>query len=190
MLCLQFFHRPQLCRRKGKIPKNVRIMNFSRTSLVTCGTFLRHAFFVCLFIGLSLNISTRSIYGQGGCGSVCIPLEYLPSIQSRFLSSDHLASDLDTELEPFKMQVERFRLTAISEFADFNNFKVGDENSLNPGGTFVDFAPGFGLRIAKKVLMQTRFFVPIFEDWNGNIEQSVGQVTPNLTTQVSLSYFF
>ena len=32
--------------------------------------------------------------------------------------------------------------------------------------------------------------IPVIEDWNGDLEQSVGQVTPDLTTQISLSYFF
>lgn len=59
---------------------------------------------------------------------------------------------------------------------------------LNTGGDFLDFVPGFRIEMGRSFSLQARFFVPVFEDWNGNRATNVGQVAPDLTTQINLVY--
>ena len=59
------------------------------------------------------------VRAQGGCGSVCIPLEVIGP-------------------ERADLPVGRFRFIATTEFAEFDNFRVGDDEVPNPGGAKAD----------------------------------------------------
>ncbi|MFQ5580837.1 MAG: hypothetical protein ACE5FZ_09505 [Nitrospiria bacterium] len=59
---------------------------------------------------------------------------------------------------------------------------------LNTGGQFLDLTPGFILFLGPNFTFQSRFFIPILENWNGLRQNNVGQVAPEFTTQFTLSY--
>lgn len=59
---------------------------------------------------------------------------------------------------------------------------------LNTGGDFVDLVLGLRVKVLKKLAVQLRFSVPIHENWNGNSATNVGQVAPDLTTQINVVY--
>ena len=61
---------------------------------------------------------------------------------------------------------------------------------LNTGGTFVDITPGITFRPTRQIATQFRVFIPIHEDWNGDRSINVGQVAPDYTFQLTLSYLF
>lgn len=56
---------------------------------------------------------------------------------------------------------------------------------LNTGGNFLDLAPGLRLRLTPDLTVQARFFVAVVEDWNGVASRNVGQVAPDVTSQLS-----
>ena len=59
---------------------------------------------------------------------------------------------------------------------------------LNSGGEFLDFTPGFQVFFTEQMSLQARFYIPIEEDWNGLASRNVGQVAPDLTTQLTFTY--
>lgn len=61
---------------------------------------------------------------------------------------------------------------------------------LNTGGRFLDFIPGFRLSLNERLAVQVRFPIPVYEDWNGDASLNVGQVAPDLGTQINLMYRF
>ncbi|MEE8522534.1 MAG: hypothetical protein V3T72_01280, partial [Thermoanaerobaculia bacterium] len=61
---------------------------------------------------------------------------------------------------------------------------------LNTGGQFLDFTPGLRLTVSDAFTLHARFFIPVSEDWNGLASRNVGQVAPDLTTQLTLSINF
>jgi len=61
-------------------------------------------------------------------------------------------------------------------------------NVLNTGGDFIDFVFGFRSQFSKQFSLQLRLSVPVYEDWNGDSENNVGQVAPDLTSQLNLVY--
>ena len=62
------------------------------------------------------------------------------------------------------------------------------ETVLNTGGNWLDFAPGLRFNLPKHWFVQTRFQVPIHENWNGERSRSVGQVRPGWRWQMSLGF--
>jgi len=66
---------------------------------------------VCLCIVASPEIAR----GQGGCGSVCAPLESLDSERAQLIPG-------------------QFRVAVTSEYADFDRFVEGGSTVTNPGG--------------------------------------------------------
>ena len=61
---------------------------------------------------------------------------------------------------------------------------------LNTGGRFIDIVPGLRWQASRKLSAQLRVAVPLHEDWNGERSTNVGQVAPDVTTMVTLSYNF
>lgn len=59
---------------------------------------------------------------------------------------------------------------------------------LNTGGNFFDLVPGARLKLTRDITIQARFSIPVYESWNGNRSANVGQVAPDLTTQLTLIY--
>jgi len=59
---------------------------------------------------------------------------------------------------------------------------------LNTGGQFLDITPGLLLRLTPNFVLQSRFFIPVIEDWNGFRPNNVGQVAPDITFQFTISY--
>jgi len=59
---------------------------------------------------------------------------------------------------------------------------------LNTGGQFIDIVPGLRWQAGRKVSAQLRFSIPVYEDWNGQRSRNVGQVAPDVTTMVTLTY--
>lgn len=59
---------------------------------------------------------------------------------------------------------------------------------LNTGGDFLDIALGLRWKFSKKFTLQTRLSIPVYENWNGNRATNVGQVAPDLTSQLTLIY--
>ena len=59
---------------------------------------------------------------------------------------------------------------------------------LNSGGNFLDIVPGFRWKISNAFTLQARFSFPVYENWNGNRATNVGQVAPDVTTQLALIY--
>ena len=59
---------------------------------------------------------------------------------------------------------------------------------LNTGGNFLDIVPGFRYKISKEVTLQARFSIPVHENWNGARDRNVGQVAPDITSQLTLIY--
>jgi len=60
--------------------------------------------------------------------------------------------------------------------------------ALNSGGDFIDLVAGARVQITRQFSLQLRFSVPIYENWNGDRANNVGQVAPDLTTQIILVY--
>ncbi len=61
---------------------------------------------------------------------------------------------------------------------------------LNTGGEFVDLVPGMRIRLSHRFGIQATVALPIYENWNGNRTQNVGQVAPDWSTQIVLVYDF
>lgn len=59
---------------------------------------------------------------------------------------------------------------------------------LNTGGSFVDVVPGVAFRVGGNVQLQASVSIPVYEDWNGNRATNVGQVAPEITSQLTLVY--
>jgi len=59
---------------------------------------------------------------------------------------------------------------------------------LNTGGRFIDIVPGLRWQASRKLSVQLRFSVPVYEDWNGRRSTNVGQVAPDVTTMFTLNY--
>ncbi len=59
---------------------------------------------------------------------------------------------------------------------------------LNTGGSFLDIAPGFRWKFSNSLTLQTRFSIPVYENWNGKRSTNVGQVAQDLTSLVSIIY--
>ncbi len=59
---------------------------------------------------------------------------------------------------------------------------------LNTGGNFLDISAGFRWAISNAFTFQTKFSFPVYESWNGHRPTNVGQVTQDLTTQLTLIY--
>jgi len=59
---------------------------------------------------------------------------------------------------------------------------------MNTGGKFLDIASGFRWEIFNSFTLQGRLSFPVYENWNGNRATSVGQVAPDVTTQLTLIY--
>jgi len=59
---------------------------------------------------------------------------------------------------------------------------------LNTGGNFLDIVPGFRYKFSEEFTLQARFSIPVHESWNGDRSRSVGQVAPDLTSQLTLIY--
>ncbi len=59
---------------------------------------------------------------------------------------------------------------------------------LNTGGEFLDLVPGFRYTLSPEFTLQARFSIPIYQDWNGKRSSNVGQVAPDLSTQIALIY--
>lgn len=59
---------------------------------------------------------------------------------------------------------------------------------LNTGGKFLDIVPGFRWKMSNSFTLQARLSFPIYESWNGNRATNVGQVAPDVTTQLTLIY--
>ncbi len=59
---------------------------------------------------------------------------------------------------------------------------------LNTGGRFLNFTPGIRLGITQRLALLAEVSIPLLEDWNGDRSRNVGQVAPDFTVQVGLSY--
>lgn len=99
------------------------------------------------------------------------PSPFLSKNLSFQVSATYLAAERDIDSE--KMLPARLR----------NGSEV-----LNTGGSFLDIAPGFRWRFSKSFTLQTRFSIPVYENWNGKRSRNVGQVTQDLTSLVSIIY--
>lgn len=68
-----------------------------------------------LVVGLCIVASPDIARGQGGCGSVCVPLESLDPERAQLIPG-------------------QFRVAVTSDYADFNRFVEGGSTVTNPGG--------------------------------------------------------
>ncbi|NOY66972.1 MAG: transporter [Gammaproteobacteria bacterium] len=59
---------------------------------------------------------------------------------------------------------------------------------LNTGGKFFYLTPGARLKLSRNLTMQARISIPVYENWNGNRATSVGQVAPDIISQLTLIY--
>jgi len=59
---------------------------------------------------------------------------------------------------------------------------------LNTGGEFLSLTPGVSFEFIQDVVIQTRFFLPVYQNWHGERSRDVGQVSPDFSTQVTVSY--
>ena len=61
---------------------------------------------------------------------------------------------------------------------------------LNTGGRFLDLTPGVRVRLTQEFAVQGRVFLPVVERWHGLRARNVGQVSPDVTFQLSVAYRF
>lgn len=61
---------------------------------------------------------------------------------------------------------------------------------LNTGGSFLDITPGVTIRPTRQSAVQLRVFIPVYEDWNGDRANNVGQVAPDITYQLTYHHSF
>jgi len=67
--------------------------------------------------------------------------------------------------------------------------KVRDGTTvLNTGGRFLDFTPGVRVHLDRRLALQLRVSIPVYQYWNGDRSRGVGQVAQRFTTQLSLIY--
>jgi hypothetical protein len=59
---------------------------------------------------------------------------------------------------------------------------------LNTGGQFLDVVPGVTFALNKSLRLQASVLIPVYENWNGKRSANVGQVAPEITSQLSLVY--
>ncbi|MBP87909.1 MAG: hypothetical protein CMJ64_14495 [Planctomycetaceae bacterium] len=59
---------------------------------------------------------------------------------------------------------------------------------LNTGGDFLTITPGVSFEILPKTVLQARFLLPIYQNWHGERSRNVGQVAPDFTTQITVSF--
>jgi hypothetical protein len=59
---------------------------------------------------------------------------------------------------------------------------------LNTGGRFVDVVPGLAFHLGNSFQLQASVSIPVYEDWNGKRATNVGQVAPEITSQLTLVY--
>lgn len=76
-------------------------------------------------------------------------------------------------------------ITQASFFADYGVSKKFTASLLVP---YVKVVPGIRWQASRKLSAQLRFALPVYEDWNGRRETNVGQVAPDVTTMVTLTY--
>ncbi|MEK6236290.1 MAG: hypothetical protein N2C14_16410 [Planctomycetales bacterium] len=59
---------------------------------------------------------------------------------------------------------------------------------LNTGGSFLNLSPGFTVRVTDRLVFLGRVMLPVYQNWNGDRSRNVGQVAPDITTQLTISY--
>ena len=59
---------------------------------------------------------------------------------------------------------------------------------LNTGGEFVDLVPGIRIALSPQFSLQASVALPLYEDWNGDRANNVGQVAPDWSAQLTFVY--
>lgn len=78
--------------------------------------FHTYACITCALTAIFISfLDSPTVFAQGGCGSVCIPLESIAPEQTQ-------------------IGYRSLRLLVTSEIAEFNNFREGGSDIFNPGG--------------------------------------------------------
>ena len=145
-------------------------------------------------------IPTASFYKSLGKGSVFggliwrIPLE---KNKRGYQFGQEIELNVGSDYpSPFLSQSLSFQLSASYLYAendkDNNNMLPArlrqGSTVLNTGGNFMDLIPGFRWKFNSSLTLQARFSIPVYEDWNGKKETNVGQVAPDLSSQLTLIY--